>query len=160
MKLTPKQEKYYVYHLIDPRCKSVFYVGKGTGGRLHQHERDAAKLKFANSEKEQRIHDIWSEAKIVRKEVVAWFKSEAEAYSFEKMEIDRIGIENLTNISNGSDPQALKALRRGEAFIHKVELAIPNLCEKSKAAALVLIKEMQENIVYCKKELGGLYGGS
>ena len=149
-----------MYHLIDPRCGSVFYVGKVTGGRLHQHEKDAAKLKFANSEKEQRIHDIWSEAKTVRKKVVAWFGTEAEAYTFEKIEINRIGIENLTNISNGSDPQALKALRRGEAFIHKMEMAIPKLCGKSKVSALALIIEMQENISFCKKELGGIYGGT
>ena len=29
--------KYYVYALVDPRDKRIFYVGKGIGDRVYQH---------------------------------------------------------------------------------------------------------------------------
>ena len=32
---------YYVYVLVDPRTKQVFYVGKGKGNRVFDHEREA-----------------------------------------------------------------------------------------------------------------------
>jgi hypothetical protein len=32
---------FYVYLLVDPRDGSVFYVGKGTGGRCFAHVREA-----------------------------------------------------------------------------------------------------------------------
>ena len=32
---------FYVYALIDPRSKNLFYVGKGLGNRLFMHLRDA-----------------------------------------------------------------------------------------------------------------------
>ena len=30
---------YYIYKLIDPRTGKPFYIGKGKGNRLHQHEK-------------------------------------------------------------------------------------------------------------------------
>ena len=37
-----KQYKWYVYQLIDPRNNKVFYIGKGTGNRIHEHEKEAS----------------------------------------------------------------------------------------------------------------------
>ena len=39
---------FYVYNLIDPRDKSVFYVGKGKGNRMYKHEQYMINGKYSN----------------------------------------------------------------------------------------------------------------
>lgn len=47
-----EQLKHYVYKLIDPRTGNVFYVGKGQGNRVFQHEENAKSL-VSDDEKEE-----------------------------------------------------------------------------------------------------------
>ena len=152
--MAKEELKYYVYHLIDPRNGLVFYVGKGCGDRISSHERDAALLKFLNAGKEETIHQIWGAGLKVQRVIVRRFHSEAMAYAFEKVEIERIGIENLTNISNGGEPAAKKALKRGEHFIARLQKMMHSLPKNKEARARQLIEEMEENLSYCKAELG------
>lgn len=146
--------KYYVYHLIDPRDASVFYVGKGCGNRVKDHERDASKLRFMNSEKEDVIHQIWDSGAEVQHAIVRRFENESQAYIFEKSEIERIGIENLTNLTNGGEPEAKKALARGERFVSRMSAMLPRLTQDRADICKRLIAEMEQNISVCRSALG------
>lgn len=54
-----KEIKYYVYALVDPRNKKVFYVGKGLGNRWYHHIKESNKLAENQSTlKLQNIKDI------------------------------------------------------------------------------------------------------
>ena len=90
---------FYVYELIDPRTKKVFYIGKGTRDRIHQHEREAAR--GTHSRKCDMIRNILNAGLQVGKNVVQRFASEQEAYDFETARIGEIGLENLTNVYPG-----------------------------------------------------------
>jgi hypothetical protein len=46
----------YTYSLIDPRDKSVFYIGKGKGARIDAHEKEA--IKGVCSNKCNKIREI------------------------------------------------------------------------------------------------------
>lgn len=90
---------YYVYDLIDPRNGNPFYVGKGKGNRVAQHENDAKRGEI--SEKCDRIRDIWAAGHKVERRIVQHFVWEKEAYAFEEKRISEIGLSNLTNKTSG-----------------------------------------------------------
>ncbi len=92
--------KYYVYELIDPRDGRPFYVGKGSGKRVHQHEKDAKA--GAELGRFDRIKEIWADGLTVEKRILARFDDEAEAYAAESARIAEIGSDNLTNWTTGA----------------------------------------------------------
>lgn len=92
------------------------------------------------------IHDIWRSGMNVKKVIVSWFKGEDAAFAFEKSEIGRIGIENLTNLSKGGESEATKAIARGKQFIRNLEARMHTLDESKSIMAMNLILEMKENI--------------
>lgn len=92
-------KKNYTYVLIDPRTDSVFYVGKGTGTRLEQHEREADHV---DNPKTRRINAIKAEGLKHIELVVARFDDDREALAAEAVLIHWVyGISNLTNIQRG-----------------------------------------------------------
>jgi len=92
--------KYYVYTLSYPDGK-VFYVGKGTGDRIGDHERQAKR--GTNSHKCSVIRKIWKDEGQVLIQKVAFFDNEKDAYRFEIDTITFLGMENLTNKANGGE---------------------------------------------------------
>jgi len=94
--------KYYVYKLIDPRSSLVFYVGKGTGDRAYTHNQ----FKDGNNNyyKDKLIKDLHRQNLEPIVEIVKYFTNEQEAYSYEEQLIENIGIDNLTNITEGARP--------------------------------------------------------
>lgn len=145
LKLTPKQERlFYVYHLIDPRDGSVFYVGKGKGDRINHHERDARNGVLGNPEKEFKISDIVSAGLKIEKKKIKFFSDENDAYNYETLEIERLGIENLTNMAKGRVDQDKKARTLANRFIIKMKSAWPHLSRKRFYQSWLLVDEMNE----------------
>lgn len=50
---------FYVYILIDPRDFSIFYVGKGIGGRVLKHSERTRRGVVENRQKVKRMQDIY-----------------------------------------------------------------------------------------------------
>lgn len=91
--------EYYVYELVDPRNNKPFYIGKGKGNRVDQHEKEAQKEK--STAKTKLIREIQDAGLLIQKNIVKRFKSENAAYNYEKKLIKKIGLNNLTNITPG-----------------------------------------------------------
>lgn len=106
--LTKKQEDFcidvvvgsrtpHVYALVDSLSGSVFYVGKGHGRRMFNHEADARRGK--PGAKCDKIREIISSGGSVEYRVLAVFNTDSEAFEAEKMFI--ADYANLTNITAG-----------------------------------------------------------
>lgn len=89
--------KFYVYTLVDPRDGATFYIGKGSGRRINQHELDARRGK--RSEKCDRIRAIEAAGLAVVKTKVQTFAAERDAYAYEAMLIRTTA--GLTNAAPG-----------------------------------------------------------
>ena len=63
--LTIQNLGYYVYALIDPRDNSVFYIGKGIGNRVFEHEKEDG-----NALKNQKITEIKNAGFEVKKVII------------------------------------------------------------------------------------------
>ena len=89
--------KYYVYQLINSLDGQVFYIGKGSGDRMHQHERDAKGN--SSTYKLNKIRKIWRQGGKVGKRIIGLFAKESRAYEYEAMQIRETA--GLTNIKLG-----------------------------------------------------------
>ena len=87
---------FYVYELIDPRDGEVFYVGKGKGARIDQHEREARAGRV--SRKCDRIRELEAAGHAVQKRKISTHRDEVDAYDAEAGLIARYGLAALTNV--------------------------------------------------------------
>lgn len=95
---------YYVYTLIDPRNDKVFYIGKGIGNRVFNHEIESGKSKNDEKMKMQTIRSIENAGLNVKRVIVNWGLSEREAFVAEASLINFLNFTkdiNLTNIVAG-----------------------------------------------------------
>lgn len=113
-------DTYYVYTLSKP-TGDIFYVGKGKGNRIDDHEREARRSK-RKTRKLSTIRKIWREGGEVVKEKVAFFASEDEAYEFEAWLIGALidAGKPLTNIAPGGrvgippTPETIEKIRNSK----------------------------------------------
>lgn len=95
--------QFYVYTLAYPDGK-VFYVGKGQGNRINQHEHEARTGKdITNKHKVGVIRKIWAGGGEVVKEKIYETYDEQEALEVEQALIASIGRSNLTNLTDGGE---------------------------------------------------------
>ena len=95
---------YYVYGLIDPRTKKIFYIGKGTGQRVFEHEKESLSSPDSEKHKLKTIAEIKEEGLEVEKIIINCNLSEAEAFAAEAALINAFNYVSdigLTNIVAG-----------------------------------------------------------
>lgn len=137
-----KAMTFYVYQLIDPRNGKPFYIGKGTGNRIDDHEREAKN--DVTHPKCDAIRSIWLAGYEVKKEKIKTFISEDDAFSFEEKMIEKIGLDNLTNLTKGG---------RGAYFQKPSD---PELkADKDKIKAFSLMYKKSNGFLPCKTTVFG-----
>lgn len=87
---------FYVYLYVDPRDDSVFYIGKGKGGRVLSHLKDRSE-----SEKVERIAELTKLGIEPRIEILRYGLTQDEAFHVEAAAIELLGIDALTNRVQG-----------------------------------------------------------
>lgn len=102
---------YYVYGLIDPRTNQIFYIGKGTGNRVFEHEKESLSNPDSDKLKLKTISEIHSSGLDVEKVIINSNLTESEAFAAEAALINAfnyISDIGLTNIVAGHhSPEAL-----------------------------------------------------
>jgi len=115
--------QFYVYAL----CRidgSPFYIGKGKGDRVLQHERDA--LGPALSYKLNTIRSMAKKGEPLRYRIIELFEDESQCHAREKAEILRIGrhdlgtgpLTNLTDGGEGTSGLSEETRRRIDEALH------------------------------------------
>ena len=95
---------YYVYGLIDPRTNQIFYIGKGTGNRVFEHEKESLNSPNIDKMKLKTISEINSLGLDVKKIIINSNLTETEAFAAEAALINAfnyVSDAGLTNIVAG-----------------------------------------------------------
>lgn len=116
---------YYVYCLVDPRNKTIFYIGKGCGNRIFAHEQEVVE-----KEKNKRISEIKSSGANVEKYIIRHGLTEIEALHLEAALIDIFSSDvwrsrHLLNIIGGYHilDNGMKSVSEIEAFYCAEDIA-------------------------------------
>lgn len=162
--------KPYVYALIDPRDGGTFYIGKGNGRRMYQHENCVRRGKVCNQAKSERIKAILSEGFSVQCAVLAEYTTEAEAFAGE---CDFIAAhENLTNANRGGGGTSAGFARaenpsvtliKINALIARTKNYVDWMNEKARSnqesdVFRAVVREMHEIAEWCHKRIAAPAG--
>jgi hypothetical protein len=102
---------YYVYQLIDPRTNLPFYIGEGKGNRAWSH------LSFTsgcnNPHKDRIIKKILRNGLNVKIKIVKKNLTKEESIKHEAFLIEKIGLNNLSNICKNANPPILVGEKNG-----------------------------------------------
>lgn len=93
----------YVYGLLDQNDK-LFYVGKGTGSRMYDHENVARRggiCSTNNYDLTNKIKKVINSGNEINYKVFVEDVDEETAYEIEKQKINDVGLENLCNLTKG-----------------------------------------------------------
>lgn len=129
---------YYVYGLIDPRSKQIFYIGKGTKNRVFEHEKESLDSPDCENMKLKTIAEIKNAGLEVEKIIINSNLTEEEAFAAEASLINAfnyVSNAGLTNIVSGH--HSAEALSVDE--FERINGAIP-LKEKDIKHNILVIK--------------------
>ena len=90
--------KCYVYALVDPRNNKIFYIGKGTGDRVFQHEIESTT--DIENNKLNHIRDIKESKNEVKRYIVLYGLSECEAFAAESALINILNFIHPNTLDN------------------------------------------------------------
>ncbi len=97
---TTVELKNYVYALVDPSTKEIFYVGKGSNS--HRPFDHLKKMEEPNNEDlQKRISSIRSQGKEPEIDIIRYGLNHNASHEVEAGIIDAIGLENLSNSIRG-----------------------------------------------------------
>ncbi len=116
---------YYVYGLIDPRDKRIFYIGKGTGQRVFEHEKESLSSPESEKLKLKTIADIRKSGLEVEKIIINCNLTESEAFAAEAALINAFNYVSgcgLTNIVAGHHSSEALSVEDYEKIYGAVEL--------------------------------------
>lgn len=100
-------QKYYVYALVDPRNRKIFYIGKGQGSRVYNHTTEALDNENKATAKLDLIREIRKSGQDVIQYVIRTYLTEKEAFFLESALIDVLNFKDfnlnvgLLNIVSG-----------------------------------------------------------
>ena len=99
------RKNYYVYYLINPIDNKIFYVGKGYGNRMYDHEKFVLKNKHPNNNPHlfYKIRKILNGCGRIGYKKVIENVNENDALLKEIEEIKHIGRVNLCNLTDGGE---------------------------------------------------------
>lgn len=102
LKAKPTPGMAYVYLLVSPLCGSVIYVGKGKGGRLCHHVRDAKAGRISGRRKHQRIMELLEAGTEPKAVVLQDGLTDTQALRIERQMIARLRNDRLCNSAAGA----------------------------------------------------------
>lgn len=161
------ENKYYVYHLIDPNTNVPFYVGMGSGRRMYQHEilANAGQKSNNNGHLFNKINKVVRDSGKIDYKLVLENVDVSIAKIKEQEEIKRIGrsdlhlgpLCNLTDGGEGSpnlSPESLARKRKKCAYPktedHKRKLSISHTGKKLSLATIEKLKQRPINAWHYK----------
>ena len=100
---------FYVYCLVDNDTGQIHYVGKGKGGRMHQHLQAYRAGRVDTIKKYEGIDRIFGEGSTLSAMCIEDAMVEVAALKFEIALIRRIGVKNLLNSMHGQTPKCVRA---------------------------------------------------
>lgn len=122
--------EYYVYGLIDPRNKQIFYIGKGTGNRVFEHELESLGSPDSEKLKLKTISDIKAAGLDVQKVIINSNLTENEAFAAEASLINifnYVSNVRLTNIVSGHHSSEALSVEEYEKIYGAPELSAEDI---------------------------------
>ena len=145
--------EYYVYGLIDPRNKKIFYIGKGTGNRVFEHERESQGSPDSEKLKLKTIDEIKRAGLEVEKIIIHSNLTESEAFAAEAALINvfnYVSDTGLTNIAAGHHSLGALSVEDFEKMYGAEELRESDIKHKILVIKINKLYQrgMEEDILY------------